>query len=106
MTHVTVITADWMIAEPGAPPVADGAVRVEGQKIVEVGSRPTLCAGRSNEEIVDAGCAVLAPGFVNSHVHLYGVLAHGIPVVNAPSDFWSFLDASGGRRSRMRSTNG
>jgi 5-methylthioadenosine/S-adenosylhomocysteine deaminase len=32
------------------------------------------------------------PGFVNAHVHPYGVLAHGIPLDNAPSGFWSFLN--------------
>ena len=32
------------------------------------------------------------PGFVNGHVHMYGVLAHGIPLESAPSDFWSFLE--------------
>jgi cytosine/adenosine deaminase-related metal-dependent hydrolase len=34
---------------------------------------------------------VVAPGFVNAHTHLYGVLAHGIPLSKAPSNFWSFL---------------
>jgi 5-methylthioadenosine/S-adenosylhomocysteine deaminase len=34
---------------------------------------------------------VLSPGFVNAHVHLYGVLAHGIPLEKAPTGFWAFL---------------
>ena len=39
-----------------------------------------------------AGCVVL-PGFVNAHVHLYGVLAHGVPApAQPPADFWGFLD--------------
>ena len=33
----------------------------------------------------------LAPGFVDAHTHLYGVLAHGIPLHKAPSGFWPFL---------------
>ena len=33
----------------------------------------------------------LAPGFVNTHTHLYGVLAHGIPLSKAPEGFWPFL---------------
>ena len=38
----------------------------------------------------------LSPGFVNAHTHLYGVLAHGIPLDRAPSDFWAFLKDFGG----------
>ena len=34
----------------------------------------------------------LSPGFVNGHTHLYGVLAHGIPLQKAPSGFWPFLE--------------
>ena len=34
---------------------------------------------------------MLAPGFVDAHTHLYGVLAHGIPLDKAPSGFWPFL---------------
>ena len=33
----------------------------------------------------------LRPGFVDAHTHLYGVLAHGIPLHKAPSGFWPFL---------------
>ena len=49
---------------------------------------------------------VVLPGFVNAHVHLYGVLAHGIPAPagGGPSDFWSFLDDYWWPWSRMRST--
>lgn len=32
------------------------------------------------------------PGLVDAHMHLYGVLAHGIPVGSAPTGFWSFLE--------------
>ena len=35
---------------------------------------------------------MLAPGFVDSHTHLYGVLAHGIPLQQAPSGFMPFLE--------------
>lgn len=89
---MTVVAADWLIAEPGEDPIANGAVRVLGQDIVAVGTRPTLVAEYSSDDLIDFSGCVLAPGFVNAHVHMYGVLAHGIPVVNVPSDFWSFLD--------------
>jgi 5-methylthioadenosine/S-adenosylhomocysteine deaminase len=34
----------------------------------------------------------LSPGFVNAHAHLYGGLAHGMPLTKAPSGFWPFLE--------------
>lgn len=89
---MTVITADWVIAEPGDAPVVAGAVHVDGPVITEVGRATEVIANHAGDEIVDGSGCVLAPGFVNTHVHLYGVLAHGIPVEVAPTGFWSFLE--------------
>jgi 5-methylthioadenosine/S-adenosylhomocysteine deaminase len=41
---------------------------------------------------VDAPGCTLSPGFVNAHAHLYGLLAHGLPLDKAPSGFWPFLE--------------
>ena len=57
-----------------------------------LGSHADLLAQHPGDEVVHAPDRVLLPGFVNAHVHLYGVLAHGIPVEAAPDGFWSFLD--------------
>jgi cytosine/adenosine deaminase-related metal-dependent hydrolase len=35
---------------------------------------------------------VITPAFVNTHHHMYGVLAHGIPLEEAPAGFWPFLE--------------
>ena len=35
---------------------------------------------------------IITPAFVNAHHHMYGVLAHGIPLEEAPSGFWPFLE--------------
>lgn len=89
---MTIITADWVIAEPGDAPVPGGAVRVEGTEIADVGPAAEVLARHPDDDVVDGTGCVLAPGFVNTHVHLYGVLAHGIPVEVAPTGFWSFLE--------------
>jgi cytosine/adenosine deaminase-related metal-dependent hydrolase len=65
---------------------------VVGDQVVAVGPHAELAANHPDDEMVRAPDRVLAPGFVNAHVHLYGVLAHGIPLADAPSGFWSFLD--------------
>jgi cytosine/adenosine deaminase-related metal-dependent hydrolase len=86
---MTVVAADWAVLEPGAEPLAGGAVRVEGPVVTDVGTRAELVARYPGDDVVGGG--VLLPGFVNAHTHLYGVLAHGIPQTVPVTDFWSFL---------------
>jgi cytosine/adenosine deaminase-related metal-dependent hydrolase len=43
-------------------------------------------------EIIDAGDKVVMPGFVNAHMHQYGMLAHGIPVNVEITGFKGFLE--------------
>ena len=85
------ILPDWLITSPKETPLKDWGVRVVGNQIVEVDSNPSLRKRFPQDEVISASGQVLAPGFVNTHTHLYGVLAHGIPLDKAPSGFWPFL---------------
>ncbi len=85
------ILADWLITSAADRPRSGWGVRVEGAAIGDVGPAGELTARYPDDEVVRGSGQVLAPGFVNAHVHLYGVLAHGIPVDDAPGGFWSFL---------------
>ena len=85
------ILGDWLITTPTEPPQAGWGVRVVGDKIEVVGSHADLRQKYPDDEICDRTGYVVAPGFVNAHAHLYGTLAHGIPLDKAPSDFWAFL---------------
>jgi 5-methylthioadenosine/S-adenosylhomocysteine deaminase len=49
-----------------APPILDGTVVVEGDRIVYAGPRATAPPGRDEE----LGDAILVPGLVNAHTHL------------------------------------
>jgi putative selenium metabolism protein SsnA len=51
-------------------------LRVEGDTIVE--RRPGL-QGRAGEEVIDFDGALILPGLVNAHTHLYSALARGMP---------------------------
>ncbi|MFA9463411.1 MAG: amidohydrolase family protein [Velocimicrobium sp.] len=44
-----------------------------------------------NEEVLDKQNAIVLPGFVNAHMHQYGLLSHGIQMVGKVVDFDSFL---------------
>ena len=58
--------ARWVVPVT-APPIADGTVITEGERIVWVGERRLAPAGGRDE---DLGHAALTPGLVNAHTHL------------------------------------
>ena len=64
-----ILSADWVLPV-AAPPIADGAVAIDGDRIAAVGTREELGEG---EHFADAA---ILPGFVNAHAHLeYAVYA-------------------------------
>jgi cytosine/adenosine deaminase-related metal-dependent hydrolase len=50
-----------------SPPIADGVVVIEGERIAAVGRAPAIS---SSDEIIDLGNAAILPGLVNAHTHL------------------------------------
>jgi len=66
-----------------------GTVRIEGETIAEVG--PNIAA-QGGDEIVDCRGAVIMPGLVNGHTHLYSALACGMPPpARPPTNFHEIL---------------
>jgi cytosine/adenosine deaminase-related metal-dependent hydrolase len=49
------------------PPIENGAVRVRGERIIEVGKFSDLA---DTDEIADLGDHILLPGLINAHCHL------------------------------------
>ncbi len=89
----TIVSADWVVAAAQQEPRWGWAVRVVDGLIDDSGPTDELRARYGGDEFCDGAGCVLLPGFVNAHVHLYGVLAHGVPAPAAPvADFWGFLD--------------
>src|SRR5712692_7194206 len=85
------IAADWVLTGVDEQPLRAGAVLIDGERIAEVGPAADLKARHPTAEVWDARGKVLAPAFVNTHTHLYGILAHGIPLQQVPGGFWPFL---------------
>ncbi|MEA3247267.1 MAG: hypothetical protein U9Q74_14030, partial [Gemmatimonadota bacterium] len=73
--------AAWVLPI-AAPPMRDGAVVVEGDRIAWVG-RAGSEPRRLNASVVELGDAVLGPALVNAHTHLdltvLRGLLHGLP---------------------------
>jgi 5-methylthioadenosine/S-adenosylhomocysteine deaminase len=86
------ILPDFLIDQPGEPPKAGWGVRILGAMVAAIGPHAELQSAFPNDVVREAAGQVLSPGFVNAHTHLYGVLAHGVPLNRAPSGFWPFLN--------------
>ena len=57
-----------LIDGAGADPVEDGAVLVEGDKIVEAGPASAISAGRA--DVIDAKGRTIMPGMIDTHIHI------------------------------------
>ncbi len=86
-----IILPKWLITGGLEIPRRDWGIRLSDDKISDISPNAELQRKYPYDELWSAPGQVLSPGFVNSHTHLYGVLAHGIPLHNAPEGFWPFL---------------
>jgi len=77
--------------------IPDGAVAIQGNKILEVGSTAKLVAeyGSTARSFDASGCIVM-PGFIITHTHMPYVLGHNMPVdFSQLQSFWDMLQKMG-----------
>jgi len=87
ITHARVVT--W-----GRPNqiLEDYALRIEGDRIVEVLPQPQVGKARPGEEVIDAQGQLVMPGNLCAHTHFYGAFARGLAIPGrAPRDFPDIL---------------
>ncbi|MCS6768912.1 MAG: amidohydrolase family protein [Candidatus Caldarchaeum sp.] len=85
-----IISGGLVVVSAEGPFYSPGYVAVESGEITEVG--PGKPKGLTAQNKIEAQDSVIIPGLVSAHDHMYGVLAHGIPVKAKLSGFWDFLD--------------
>lgn len=91
-----VITRD--AAQPFLP---DGAVVIDGGKILAAGPRAELQKAWSEAEFVDAGGGIIMPGLINAHHHIYSAFARGLSIRgNHPANFLEILEGTWWRLDR------
>jgi cytosine/adenosine deaminase-related metal-dependent hydrolase len=82
-----IIRASLVVPMDG-PPIRNGAVVVDDNEIVAVGSFEELSASDEGG-VVDLGESVLLPGLINAHCHLdYSTLKH---VISPPTSFAAWV---------------
>ncbi|HXY10249.1 MAG TPA: amidohydrolase family protein [Terriglobales bacterium] len=67
--QITILRAARLIDGTGAPAMQPAMIRVEGERIVEVGSNLRVPAGA---HVIELGDATLLPGLIDLHTHLTG----------------------------------
>lgn len=77
-----------VLTETGLIP--DCSIFVENKVILRITKYIT---GLTPDRTIDCSGMVLAPGFINTHNHMYGVLSHGINANAVVTEFSSFLEA-------------
>jgi cytosine/adenosine deaminase-related metal-dependent hydrolase len=81
LTNAILVDLDPLRAETGE-------LRIDGSAIVARGRT----VRQPNDEIIDVAGAVVLPGMVNGHTHLYSALATGMPPPpRAPTNFHEIL---------------
>lgn len=87
------VKAKWLVVSADTIYENSGFLftNVKIMKIASNSEIDALYAIGKISKIIDAQDKIVIPGFVNAHMHQYGVLSRGIPNVEGVVDFESFL---------------
>lgn len=72
------------------PYIEDGAVVIEGNKIIAVDTTENILEKYKEEDIIDVDGKVIMPGFINTHHHIYSAFARGMASSGKPNE--NFLE--------------
>ena len=85
----TIYCAKWVLPISTLP-IADGAIAVEAEKVISVGSRVALAGKFPEATVRDFAESVIIPGLINAHSHLELTAMRGF-LENEESDFFAWL---------------
>ena len=96
-----IIRARQVVTMDG-PPIENGGVAIEGNRIVAVGTVPDL-QWVSAGPVLDLGEQVLLPGLINAHCHLDYTMMRG--AINAPKQFTAWVRRINALKRSLDSTD-
>jgi len=70
--------------------IPDGAIVIEGNKIIAIGDTKSIVEKYSASRTIDASGKIIMPGLICTHTHMPSVVGHNMPVDF--SKFRSFMD--------------
>src|SRR6266850_698892 len=85
----TLYCAQWVLPV-SSPVVTDGAIAVDGEKVIAVGPRATLVSQFPQATISDFGESAIIPGLINTHSHLELTAMRGF-LEKEETDFFKWL---------------
>jgi 5-methylthioadenosine/S-adenosylhomocysteine deaminase len=85
----TLYCARWVLPI-STPAIADGAIAVEGQRIISVAERSELIRQFPHATIRDCGNSAIIPGLINAHSHLELTAMRGF-LESEEQDFFAWL---------------
>ena len=85
----TLYSARWVIPVSSSP-IDDGAVAIDGDRIVGVGTREALVSGFPESPVQHFGVSAILPGFINCHTHLELTVMRGF-LEREEGDFYAWL---------------
>lgn len=90
-----------LIVTMNGPPIEDGAVAIDGNRVVDVGLFNEVKA-RNSGDVSDLGEQALLPGLINAHCHLdYSCLRGKIPPPKSFADWIRAINAEKGKLSEQ-----
>ncbi|MCK5587068.1 amidohydrolase family protein, partial [Candidatus Bipolaricaulota bacterium] len=86
-----VVLGGALLASPESSLLPGWGIWVVDGRIAALGPNNELRDDHPTAKVIDARHLLLMPGFINAHMHAYGLLAHGIPAHDVPPGFYEFL---------------
>lgn len=78
------------------PPIENGAIRISGNRIIEIGPWKDFSSA-NGDDVIDLGETILLPGFINAHCHLdYTDMSGEIPPQKSFTDWINLMLAAKG----------
>jgi cytosine/adenosine deaminase-related metal-dependent hydrolase len=84
------LEAKLVVPDSTSRPLSPGFVAIRGSRVQLVGEGRPVGISAQRKIVVRDG--IIIPGLVSTHDHMYGVLAHGIPVNREIKGFRGFLE--------------
>jgi 5-methylthioadenosine/S-adenosylhomocysteine deaminase len=87
-----VVLGGAVLCSADAPLQLEQGVWIRDGRVAGIDANALLCSDHPSAELIDARDLILMPGLINTHMHSYGLLSHGMPAHGVQREFFELLD--------------